>query len=119
MMIAEFMNRYSWAAYCVRGRLDLGRPLPMTLAEMLERDEGRVRHAYRGPSGLLDHRSRRLIDERKGGGLSDDGSTTCSPTTSGARPPRSPRPYHGSPASTEPVRPCWWAWRSRWAPRAS
>ena len=44
----------------------------MTLAEMLEKDEGRVRHAYQDHLGFWTIGVGRLIDQRKGGGLSDD-----------------------------------------------
>ena len=44
----------------------------MTLAEMLERDEGRVRHAYQDHLGYWTIGVGRLIDSRKGGGLSED-----------------------------------------------
>lgn len=44
----------------------------MTLIEMLERDEGRVRHAYQDHLGYWTIGVGRLIDSRKGGGLSDD-----------------------------------------------
>ena len=44
----------------------------MTLAEMLRTGRGSGAPCVPGPSGLLDHRVGRLIDERKGGGLSDD-----------------------------------------------
>lgn len=44
----------------------------MKLEEMLEAEEGRVRHAYKDHLGFLTIGVGRLIDQRKGGGLSDD-----------------------------------------------
>lgn len=44
----------------------------MKLAEMLEGEEGRVRHAYQDSLGYWTIGVGRLIDKRKGGGLSDD-----------------------------------------------
>lgn len=41
----------------------------MTLAQQLEREEGRVEHAYRDSLGYLTIGVGRLIDERKGGRL--------------------------------------------------
>lgn len=43
----------------------------MTLAEQLEREEGRVRHAYQDHLGFWTIGVGRLIDKRKGGGLRD------------------------------------------------
>ncbi len=47
-------------------------PLHMTLIEMITRDEGRVRHAYQDHLGFWTIGVGRLIDSRKGGGLSED-----------------------------------------------
>lgn len=44
----------------------------MTLAALLERDEGRVRHAYQDHLGYWTIGVGRLIDPRKGGGLTDE-----------------------------------------------
>lgn len=44
----------------------------MKLAEMLEREEDRVPYAYPDSEGYLTIGVGRLIDKRKGGGLSDD-----------------------------------------------
>lgn len=44
----------------------------MNLAEMLEDEEARVRHAYLDSEGYLTIGIGRLIDKKKGGGLSDD-----------------------------------------------
>jgi lysozyme len=44
----------------------------VTLAEMLRRDEGVVRHAYQDHLGYWTIGVGRLIDQRKGGGLSED-----------------------------------------------
>lgn len=44
----------------------------MNLAEMLEDEEARVRHAYPDSEGYLTIGIGRLIDKKKGGGLSDD-----------------------------------------------
>lgn len=41
------------------------------VAAMLDREEGRVRHAYKDQLGFLTIGVGRLIDKRKGGGLSD------------------------------------------------
>lgn len=43
----------------------------MNLATLLERDEGRVRHAYQDHLGYWTIGVGRLIDKRKSGGLSD------------------------------------------------
>lgn len=44
----------------------------MNLAEMLEDEEARVKYAYTDSEGYLTIGIGRLIDKRKGGGLSDD-----------------------------------------------
>jgi lysozyme len=44
----------------------------MNLAEMLEDEEARVKHAYLDSEGYLTIGIGRLIDKKKGGGLSDD-----------------------------------------------
>lgn len=44
----------------------------MNLRDLLERDEGRVRHAYKDHLGYDTIGVGRLIDQRKGGGLSDE-----------------------------------------------
>jgi lysozyme len=44
----------------------------MNLKDMLEDEEGRVRHAYKDSRGYWTIGVGRLIDERKGGGLSDE-----------------------------------------------
>ena len=43
----------------------------MKLAEMLELEEGRVRHVYQDTEGYWTIGIGRMVDERKGGGLSD------------------------------------------------
>lgn len=42
------------------------------IRQLLERHEGRVRHAYQDHLGFLTIGIGRLIDERRGGGLADD-----------------------------------------------
>jgi lysozyme len=42
------------------------------LRDMLLRDEGKVRHVYKDSLGFWTIAVGRLVDERKGGGLSDD-----------------------------------------------
>jgi lysozyme len=44
----------------------------VNLRSLLERDEGRVRHAYQDHMGYWTLGVGRLIDSRKGGGLSDE-----------------------------------------------
>jgi lysozyme len=46
--------------------------IDMNLARMLENEEGRVPHAYQDHLGYWTIGVGRLIDSRKGGGLSDD-----------------------------------------------